>query len=250
MEETYVNSFTSLIESIGSGIGLFGNSLGIIAYVLEALALYTIAKRRGIKNPWMAWIPLVNVWILGSLSDQYRYVTKGEVKSKRKAMLVLNIVSVVLVIVMIVAMVSVFINTIDWSDVFYGLENDSGDYWSDNGYTDAFEGVFGMFTGMAVVLLVTVLPLLGVTIASKVLRWMSIYDVFRSCDPKNTTVYFLVSLLVGIFALQGLESVFMLICMNKDCGMPPRKQEPQPQSYIPPVEEPFVDRPENNGPEF
>lgn len=249
MEETYVNSIQTLLETIGSGIGLFGNSLGIVAYVLEALALYTIAKRRGIKKPWLAWIPLVNVWILGSLSDQYRYVTKREVKNKRKAMLILNIVAVVLVIVMIVALVSVFVNTINWSDIIYGLGDGSGNYWDDNGYTDAFEGAFGMLTGMAVVLLVTLLPLLGVIIASYVLRWMCIYDVFRSCDPKNSTVYFLVSLLVGIFVLQGLESVFMLICMNKDNGMPPRKQDPQPQTYIPPVEEPSVE-PENRGPEF
>lgn len=249
MEETYVNSIKTLFETIGSGIGLFGNSLGIIAYVLEALALYTIAKRRGIKKPWLAWIPLVNVWILGSLSDQYRYVTKREVKNKRKAMLILNIVAVVLVIVMIVLSVSVLFNTIEWSDVIYGLENNSGNYLDDNGYVDAFEGLFGMLTGMVVVLLVTLLPLLGVIIAAYVLRWMCIYDVFRSCDPKNTTVYFLVSLLVGIFVLQGLESIFMLICMNKDNGMPPRKQDPQPQMYIPPVEEPIA-RPENRGPEF
>ena len=36
---------------------------------------------------------MVNVWVLGSLSDQYRYVVRGENKSKRKAMLVLSIIA-------------------------------------------------------------------------------------------------------------------------------------------------------------
>ena len=33
----------------------------IAAYVLTSLALYTVAERRGLKNPWMAWIPVLNL---------------------------------------------------------------------------------------------------------------------------------------------------------------------------------------------
>ena len=44
----------------------------IAAYVLTSLALYAIAERRGLKNAWMAWLPVLNLWILGSISDQYR----------------------------------------------------------------------------------------------------------------------------------------------------------------------------------
>lgn len=35
--------------------------LSLAAYVLTAYSLYTIAKRRGISNPWLAWIPVVDV---------------------------------------------------------------------------------------------------------------------------------------------------------------------------------------------
>ena len=78
------------LEYLGSGLwlilqALFGmpTLLAIASYVLTALALYTIARRRGLRNPWLAWIPVANSWLLGSLSDQYRYVVKGEHKSKR-----------------------------------------------------------------------------------------------------------------------------------------------------------------------
>ena len=32
--------------------------IAVAAYVLEAWALYTIAQRRWIKKPWLAWIPI------------------------------------------------------------------------------------------------------------------------------------------------------------------------------------------------
>ena len=44
--------------------------IGIGAYVLWSLGVYTIAKRRGIRKPWLSWIPVGNLWILGSISDQ------------------------------------------------------------------------------------------------------------------------------------------------------------------------------------
>ena len=79
LRSTYINS------------DFFANGLSILAYILQALALYTIAKRRGIRKPWLAWIPFGNSWILGSLSDQYHYVTKRTIKNRRKLLLGLEI---------------------------------------------------------------------------------------------------------------------------------------------------------------
>ena len=63
------------------GIGMV---LSVACYVLEALSLYTIAQRRGIRKPWLAWIPVVNVWIVGSISDQYQYVVNRRIQNRRK----------------------------------------------------------------------------------------------------------------------------------------------------------------------
>ena len=82
--------------------GFPGFMLGIGAYVLTSLALYTVAQRRGIRKPWLAWVPVLNCWILGSLSDQYRYVVLEQNKSKRKVLLVLNLVKAVLILVVTV----------------------------------------------------------------------------------------------------------------------------------------------------
>lgn len=41
--------------------------IAIIGYILMALGLYTMAKNRGIENPWLAWIPIANLYILAKL---------------------------------------------------------------------------------------------------------------------------------------------------------------------------------------
>jgi hypothetical protein len=41
--------------------------IGIAIYVYTALALYTIAKKLGHKNPWLAWIPIANVALMFQL---------------------------------------------------------------------------------------------------------------------------------------------------------------------------------------
>jgi len=70
--------------------------LGIASYVLTSMALYSMATRRGIGKAWLSWVPGLNVWIIGSLSDQYRYVVKGQYRSKRKLLLTLNLISLLL----------------------------------------------------------------------------------------------------------------------------------------------------------
>ena len=63
----------------------------IVSYVLRSVGLYTIAKRRGIHHPWLAWLPIGDAWIMGSISDQYQYVAKGKIRNRRKVLLGLNI---------------------------------------------------------------------------------------------------------------------------------------------------------------
>ena len=109
MEE--FGALVTIIDLITSSISFL---LSVATYVLTALGLYTIAQRRGINKPWLAWIPVVNVWTLGCISDQYRYVVKGEKKSKRKVLIGLNIAQAVCVLVFFVLMIVMRWNPIRW----------------------------------------------------------------------------------------------------------------------------------------
>ncbi|MDF2674967.1 MAG: conserved rane protein of unknown function [Clostridiales bacterium] len=41
--------------------------LAIVLYVLGSLGLYKLAQNTGIENPWLAWIPIANLYILAKL---------------------------------------------------------------------------------------------------------------------------------------------------------------------------------------
>lgn len=41
--------------------------VGIIIYVLGSIGLYTMAKNKRIENAWLAWIPIVQLYIMGKI---------------------------------------------------------------------------------------------------------------------------------------------------------------------------------------
>ena len=189
-------------------VGLLTGLMGIPAfviqiavYVLSSLALYTIAKRRGLNHAWLSWIPVANVWILGSIADQYRYVARGEIKSKRKVLLTLNIISAVLTAVMVCLCIGAAVGA--FSGAIMGRPEDV-----------ILQNLMGTLAGM----LGLMVPVLGVAIAAAIIRYMALYDLYSSCDPGNKTVFLVIGILFGI-----TEPVFLFLCRNKDQGMPPRR---------------------------
>lgn len=204
---------TILEQFLGEGLEIswffnfISSGLSIAGYVLSALALYTLANRRGIRNAWLSWVPLVNCWIIGCLSDQYRYVVKGEVKNKRKALLALNIISVVLGIVLVIVVVVMIIGA---ARSAIGADE---------------EELVGVILGALVGIFVLWLPIVGVSIATKIIHYMSTYDIYTSCTPQNNVLFLVLSIIFPI-----TEPFFLFFTRNKDEGMPPRRQ---PAQYVP-----------------
>ena len=185
-----------LLPGLISGVptGLFS----IAAYVLTSLAIYTISRRRGLSKPWLAWIPVVNCWLLGSISDQYQYVVKGANKSKRKWLLILNLVKAVLLLTMVI-----LVAVIAAGAIFSGPD-----------FFEMGKSVAGPVIGI----LGLVLPLTTIIIALYVIRYMALYDVYRSLDPSNAVLYLVLSILFS-----PTEPFFLFFNREKDQGMPPRK---------------------------
>ena len=210
------NEFTYAMEEAMSSMALSlamnaGSSLMSIAiYIFTALSLYTIAKRRDIRRPWMAWVPVVNAWLLGSIADQYRYVAKGETKNKRKVLLILQIVSTVLVIVFFV-MFFVMMFDLVMEVTTFSMDEE-----------ELLMSVMGSLGGM----MAMILPLCAVSIAYSIIYYMALYDIYESCDPGNKVLYLVVGIFVGI-----AQAIFLFICRNKDGGMPPRKDIPEAPRY-------------------
>jgi hypothetical protein len=192
--------FENALENSASVSGI-SSLISVAAYVFSALAIYTIAQRRGIKNPWLAWIPMVNVWILGSISDQYRYVAKGEVKNKRKILLGVNILNFILtwaaVIKMIVTVVGVIVG--------------------ETYLTDEMEAIRQILVSVAFFAPVAILGIVGF-----VVEIMALYDLYSSCEPANNVLYLVLSLVPGINTVA--RPLFLFLCREKDGGMPPRRE--------------------------
>lgn len=186
---------------------------GILGYVLGSIGLYAIAKRRCIAHPWMAWVPLVNVWILGSVSDQYRYVTKGQVKSKRKVMLVLEIIVYVLSIVIAVVSIKAIIEIVDTS------------------YVGTEEEVIAAVLSSLLSLLGLIFAGAAVAVPRMVFHYMAMYDLYTSVNPPYNVVFLVLSIFFNF-----LEPFFLFFNRGKDGGMPPRCDIPmEPIAAIDPV---------------
>ncbi len=194
-ESLLLSLLSGLLSSIPSFI------FSIAAYVLSALGLYTMASRRGLHHPWLAWVPVANLWITGSLADQFRYVARGEIRSKRKTLVILEILSVLLGAVTLVMGLGVAGRMVS-----LGLSG----RMSEAVVLEAFSSLFGV--------LALLVPAAGLGIARKVIRFMALYDIYGSCDPDNKLLFILLSIFIPF-----TEPFFLFFCRNKDGGMPPRK---------------------------
>ena len=175
---------------------LLGMAFAVVSYVLNAVGMYRIAKRRGIHHAWLAWVPVGASWLLGSISDHYQYVAKQKNTSRRKILLILSIILAVLSCAFIVAALVLALTGIG---------------------TDTAATIFA-----AAIALVGYLGMTGLSIAVMVFCYIAYFDLFRSCKPKYDVLF----LVLGVFFNVTLP-FFVFACSGSDEGMPPR-QAPQP----------------------
>lgn len=212
---TYYPFDEEILEMFSGVFGVLsacGSALSLVCYVFTALSLYTIAKRRGLKNPWLAWIPVGFEWLLGTVSDQYQYLVKERNTSRRKLMLCLSLITMLSGVIVTVVVVVVIFRLIISAAMMTEAQ------------------IARMLLGPLMTVMILSLLLSTVAIVLLVFRCMSMYDLYRSCQPDNAVLYLVLGILFGF-----LEPIFLMIVRNKDEGMPPRRPEPQ---YTP--EEPAV----------
>jgi hypothetical protein len=203
--EVFMGVFGALYMLLFLALDAAVLAFAVVCYVLEGKSLSAIARRRGIEKPWLAWVPVGSSWLLGSISDQYRYVTYGQVRSRRKLLTwltatlygAMTVLFVLLGVWMVLSMIAAI-----------------------NATEEAFLiTLLGGMIGLYLFLFLFV----GIAAVTSVFQFMAYYDLFRSCDPKKSLVF----LLVSIFVSYPLP-FFVYSCRNKDLGMPPRTDAPQP----------------------
>lgn len=207
MEEMMME-FEFLFLGIVAAVLLLVLAVAAAIYVFKSIGFYSVAKRRGLRNPWLAWIPVAQYWIVGSLSDQYQYVVNGKVKNRRKVLLIVGAGSAVVSCVLQVVRLVLFVTGSDEAALVGGA-----------------------------VSLIAALAGFGLGIAATVFYYMSMYDLYTSFSPQNSVMFLVLSILFQI-----TEPFFVFFNRNKDDGMPPRREAPV-QSVVEAIPEPW-DNPE------
>ncbi len=172
--------------------------LGIATYIINSLAIYRLADRRQISNPWMAWLPFTRDWVIGSIVDQYD--ERNGIKRKwRVLLLTLSLISIIGIIVVYVGMiVGMLVMTIQETN----MEPEVGP-------TLAFIGV------LYIVLLIFAM----LASAKGFCQAICIYKIYESTVPEKAIKYLLLYLLVPLAG-----PLCLLKCQDK--GYPyPQEQE-------------------------
>jgi hypothetical protein len=194
---------------------------GIACYVLRSLGVYTIAKRRGIKRSWFAWVPVLDQYLLGCVSDQSQHVVKGKNRNKRTLLLWLNILSCVLSVVFVMS----------W---LFGIGMAASGLAAEVLEEDILKFLIAP--------VVMTLPMLALSIVTVVFRYIALYDLYTSCSPQNNVMFLSLSIIFKV-----TEPFFIFFNRKKDDGMPPRKADiiPEPVAEISAPEIDPWDRPDN-----
>lgn len=203
MQMTPDAEILAMITSILVTILVVAGILSLVTYIFSSLGFYTLAKRRGIRAPGLAWIPIGGTqWILGSLSDQYASLTGAKLRCSRHILLWGELVLTAAAIPLLVFAIQLLTATLAGQDVTMQLMQLNG--------------------------VQTLLNL--ASIALSVMIYIALYKVYKSCDPKHAVLFLVLSIIFSI-----TMPFFVFACRNKDLGMPQpedgeAEQLPEPEA--------------------
>ncbi len=180
---------TAMEEALGAGmagffVAFYGTLLlfSIAMYIMQGIAFMNMAKKTGVRNGWLAFIPIGNVYIIGRIAD----AGKGNRKNTRRLM-GLMIATVIIYVLILVLCVTAIISA-PFSDTM-------------------------PFVYLIPVILLTI-AMAVVAICAEVFMFIAYYGIAQNFGGKDGTVYF-VGILLGMFLMPVVSAVLFLILSGK-----------------------------------
>ncbi len=175
-----------------------GMFLFLIAdYVLSSLGLYGIAKKRDISLAGLAWLPVGNLWVLGSVIDSYEEKKEDHFKKWR-------ILLPVLVAVIVVGYILFYIV---YFMMYFAM---FGTMIVETNMEELPDESIGLVLIFFVVFFVLVAALALVMTAVQTLNYVAIYKTFENIAPKKALKYFILSVTLPL-----AEGICMLKCKKQ-----------------------------------
>lgn len=206
-----VPSYMMEALTFGILIGLFiGLAIAFVFYIFNALGLYQISKKRGYKNAWLAFIPVVNSFVLGGIADNINACYQKK-SSYRIWLLILNIVSTFAGGIYAIVAVGNFFQLVQEALIYGAVSSYSG--------------------FIAETLLFSSLMSL-VSIAMMILNFICQYKLYSDYAPNNATLFLVLSILFSIapffiFAIRNKPSASLYYVNQRMNPTPPPYQAPQ-----------------------
>lgn len=172
--------------------------IGLASYIMNAIALYKIADRRQIPNPWMSWLPFTSDWLIGSIVDDYD--GRNGIKRKwRVTLLTLSLISAIGILVTYIAMFAgMLVLAFQYADI---------------------EPPVGSILAFVMIFYIAVIIFALLATAKSICQIICIYKIYESTVPKKAVKYLLLSILIPLAG-----PICLLRC--KDKGYPyPEQQE-------------------------
>lgn len=161
---------------------------GVVTYILQAISLQSLAKRRNVQGSWLAWMPFGNVWLLGAIGDRYQLAKAGRRTKRAASLLTLTILAVVFAVI---------------SGICLGV---SGAYLSGH----------SLEPGSALVMVLGVLFLIAtvaVAIVLKITDLVACHTLYRSCKADAAAAFVVLSIFFFF-----LKPFFLLASCRHDEG--------------------------------
>ena len=192
--------FEEILEEVGAFLAIYGvitflaSCASIVLFILQGLGLFEMSKTLNLNNPWISFIPLVWVFSLGRVGQQY---VKQDGRRSAKLggwllafQIIMIIFSAVFIGVVVFAVVSIISNT----DT--ALINDTA-------------MTLEMFSPFIFVI-AAYFVLLAVAIAHKVLYYIALWRTFSIFDYHNATLYTVLSIFFSF-----LSPIFLYMLRKK-----------------------------------
>lgn len=156
--------------------------IGIAIYLLESISVYKMAKSAEIKNPWLAFIPVANDWVFGTLAEKYK--KKNGTKSAR-----FGIILPVLEGIVLIETIALTIFTVISIKEITGYALDA--------VNTSSEMAPEQFMSLIPVIILY-FALMAVAFAYAVVFFIALWRVYYSFDKSNATLYIVLSVIFTI----------------------------------------------------
>ena len=169
-------------------------AVALALYILRAAGIYKMALNAGIKQPWLAFVPVANAYTFGLLAEKNNRKKTTDKTKYSVVLLTLRIIGTVLFLAAAVTFVIATAKILTFAYAAY--END----------TELSLEALGSIVLPIVLFAVFTL----VTFAFIIIRYIALWRIYNAYDSSNAAAYTVVSVLFNF-----TDPIFLFILRNR-----------------------------------